>query len=160
MFAWFLGLSLLILALSIMTRQRDAVVAEVPMILSQLLAQWAIMTLDTPMSALPSIACDMVLAMQYAAMWLRSGRLWLFCAFFIQATACLVHVGFATMLEVGALPLSELLFGYYLLLNILFVMLSACNAWPGASDVANHVREYVRRTRLMGRLALRHEKRG
>lgn len=154
------GTTLCVLGLSLATRQREAALAVAPLALAQIMSQWAVATLDAPASLVPAMLFDMMLALQYTWMWSRRPQRWLVAAFFVQATACILHVTFATLWEWGVYEVDGLFFGYGLSLNILALMLCACIAWPGAQDVANHLRDMLRRARPVARLALRHQKRG
>lgn len=159
MFWVFLALSMSVLALSLATRQRWAAVCVWLVIGNQCLTQAAISQFDPPWSSMIFMASDCLLALAFG--WVYQARAstgWAAAMFLVQFTICLLDYGWAALLSVhGELGASwnmrALSDGYYLLLNILFVMLLACNAGPGARHVADHLRDHLHRAGAAGSLA-------
>lgn len=159
MFWVFLALSVSVLALSLATRQRWAAVCAWLVVGNQCLTQFAISQFDPPYSSLIFLVSDCVLAMALGGVYqFRAATTWAAGMFLVQSTVCLLDWGWSAALSLHSelatsWDMRRLSDGYYLLLNILFPMLVACNAWPGAKHVAVHLRDHLHRAGAAGSLA-------
>lgn len=152
-FLAFLACSVGTLVLSLATGQRWAAIVAWLVIGNQALAQGSIDMFDAPMSLMVPMVGDSLLALALYVIYERHRTtVWAVTMFLIQFTICLADWGVAGALT---LPLdhAEVLHGYYLAANILWLLLVACNAGPGARHVVVHLRDSLHRARAAGSLA-------
>lgn len=153
-FLLFLSLSTGTLALSVVTRQKWAAVLAWAIIGNQLLYQWAIDMFDAPVSLFVPMIGDCLLALGIYRVYERHAPgLWSVAMFLVQFTICLADWLVAGALTLPGVDRPAVLFGFYLSANILWLLLVACNAGPGAKHVAVHLRDHLHRAGATGSLA-------
>lgn len=152
-FLLFLSFSLGSLGLSICTRQKWAAVLGVMILLNQTLYQGAIDLFELPWSLFwPMIGdCGLALAI-YFVYERRAPGVWSATLFLIQFTICLTDWSMAGALTTPV-NRDDVLYGFYLCANVLWVLLVACNSGPGVKHVAVRLRDYLHRARAAGSLA-------
>lgn len=152
-FLAFFTISVATLVLSMATHQKWAAVLAWCIIGNQCLAQWGIDMFDAPGSLMVAIVGDCILALAiYRVYEAHRPGVWSVTMFLIQFTICLADWAIGSSLPFLTDP-EAALYGYYLSANILWLLLVACNAGPGARHVAVRIRDYLHRTGAAGSLA-------